>query len=132
MTFQPVDLIVRDAVSEIASHFKAEGFRAVTDMSGWSGGPIALFTRAGGQLGGVFDRVDVQFDCYGDTRDQADDLCSNLRALMHNLRGTLPFVVGTRENFGGMWMPEVTDDTTVPRFVSEWSVMCRPIEVSSS
>lgn len=132
MTFQPVDAVIRDAVSEIASHFKDEGFPAVTDMSNWTGGPIALFTRSGGQMDGVFDRVDVQFDCYGDTRDEADELCGTIRALMHNLRATVDFVVGTRENFGGMWMPELTDDITVPRFVSEWSVTCRPIETSSS
>ena len=132
MTFQPADVVVRDAVSEIVSYLKGEGFPAVTDMSGWSGGPIALFSRVGGQLSGVFDRVDVQFDCYGTTRDEADDLCGNLRALMQTLRGTLPFVVGSRENFGGMWMPEVADDITVPRFVSEWSVTCRPVETSSS
>lgn len=132
MTFQPVDAVIRDAVSQIVAHLKDDDLPAVTDMSGWSGGPIALFTRSGGQMDGIFDRVDVQFDCYGDTRDEADELCGDIRAAMHNLRGTLDFVVSTRENFGGMWMPELAEDVTVPRFVSEWSVTCRPVETSSS
>lgn len=131
MTFQPVDLTIRDAVSEIVLHMKSEGVTAVTDMTGWTGGPIALFNRSGGQMDGIFDRVDVQISCYGDTRDEADDISNQVRALMHRLRGDLDFVVHTRENFGGMWMPELGDDIVLPKFLSEWSVTCRPEQVSS-
>lgn len=125
MTWQPTVFGTRDAVADLCLWLRTlTPYPLGQSSQGWSSGPFARLTRAGGRLEPPFDRIDIQFDCFGDTADEALDVTAAIRSHLPVAPLGLDGCVESLELSGPLWLPE-GDDPAQPRFVMDWAFRFR-------
>jgi len=125
VTWQPSVFPMRDAVADLALWLRTVANYTLGQSSeGWESGPFVRLTRAGGRLEPPFDRIDVQFDCYGADADEALDVTAAIRSHLPVAPLHLTGCVEAVELSGPLWLPE-GDDPAQPRFVMDWAFRFR-------
>lgn len=95
-------------------------------LHGWDGGFFIQLTRSGGQMFPPLENVDVQFDCYGDTADEAFDAARFARAAASAAPNRVAGCTRAMEVVGPLWLPDTPDAISRPRYVVDWTFTFRP------
>ena len=101
-----------------------EHMQVGTSMRGWDGvSPLIVLHRAGGSLSRTISEVvDIQFDCYGATPDEAFDAITYLRQRLAVAATVLPECTVVYESIGPLFLAA---DHDTPRFLCEWRLTFR-------
>jgi hypothetical protein len=94
-------------------------------LVGWEGGYFIQLTRSGGQMQSPVERVEVQFDCYGEDADEAFDAARLARAAASSAPNRVPGCVGASELVAPLWLPDSPDAISLPRYILDWTFTFR-------
>lgn len=126
MPFQPAPFLAGDRVADVTNWLRPLVVGHVgNSLEGWSGGPAVRITRSGGRIEGTFERVDMQFDVYGDSGDAIFDTCTALRNHLVTAALNVAGCVQARELQGPIPVPDEVRDVVQDRMVMDWSFRFR-------